>query len=100
MLENTAKRRAKHVCVCNACQRPKNQQKSVGSHQQKRQNVCLGSNHAQMPQMERMNEPNLKLRIIAMIEPMMGWFKMVQIPDAEAITVANAAETQWLSRCL
>ena len=33
-----------------------------------------------------------------MIDPATGWFEIVQIPNKEAITIANLVEQVWLSR--
>ena len=33
-----------------------------------------------------------------MIDPVTGWFEIVQYDDKRAITIANLVETMWLSR--
>jgi len=40
----------------------------------------------------------LTLWCVTMIDPATGWFKMVQLPNKFAITVANIVEQQWLMR--
>ena len=33
-----------------------------------------------------------------MIDPVTGWFEIVQYDDKRSITIANLVETAWLSR--
>ena len=41
---------------------------------------------------------NLHLKAVAVIDPVTGWFEIVQYDDKRAITIANLVETKWLSR--
>ena len=33
-----------------------------------------------------------------MIEPVIGWFKIIQYDDKRALSIANLVETAWLAR--
>ena len=39
----------------------------------------------------------IKLWAVTMIDPVTGWFEMIEIKDKNAHTVANAVETTWLT---
>ena len=41
---------------------------------------------------------NLHLKYVTMINPVTGWFEIVQYDDKIAITIANLVKTMWLSR--
>jgi hypothetical protein len=47
---------------------------------------------------KRRGKKNLILWCLTMIDPATGWFEMREIPNKEAITVANLVETTWLTR--
>ena len=40
----------------------------------------------------------LTLWCVTMIDPATGWFEIVELPDKQAITVANIVEQTWLTR--
>ena len=46
----------------------------------------------------QVNGRKLTLWCVTMIDPATGWFEMKQLPNKEAITVANIVEQQWLTR--
>ena len=48
--------------------------------------------------MKRQRGKDLSLWCVTMIDPATGWFEMKQLPDKEAITVANIVEQTWLTR--
>jgi transposase InsO family protein len=43
-------------------------------------------------------KPDLVCKCVTMIDPASGWFEIHQYDDKRAITVANIAEQEWLSR--
>ncbi len=47
---------------------------------------------------KRRGKNNLILWCLTMIDPATGWFEMREIPNKEAITVANLVEQTWLTR--
>jgi hypothetical protein len=47
---------------------------------------------------KRRGKRNLTLWCVTMIDPATGWFEMKEIPNKEAITIANIIEQTWLSR--
>jgi hypothetical protein len=47
---------------------------------------------------KRRGKKNLILWCLTMIDPATGWFEMREIPNKEAITVANLVEQTWLTR--
>jgi hypothetical protein len=47
---------------------------------------------------KRRGKKNLVLWCVTMIDPATGWFEMRQIPNKEAVTIANLVEQTWLSR--
>ena len=40
---------------------------------------------------------NLTLWCVTMIDPATGWFEMKEIPNKEAITIANIVEQTWFT---
>jgi len=48
--------------------------------------------------LKRNRGKELTLWCVTMIDPATGWFEMKQLPDKEAITVANVVEQTWLTR--
>ena len=47
---------------------------------------------------KRRGKKNLTLWCVTMIDPATGWFEMKEIPNKEAITIANIIEQTWFSR--
>ena len=47
---------------------------------------------------ERKGHKPLTLWCVTMIDPATGWFEMRELPNKEAITVANLVEQAWLTR--
>ena len=41
---------------------------------------------------------NLRLKSVTIINPVTGWFEIVQYDDKIAITIVNLVETTWQSR--
>ena len=39
---------------------------------------------------------NLILKFVTIIDPVTGWFEVVQYGDKRAINIANLVETTWL----
>ena len=47
---------------------------------------------------KRRGKKNLVLWCVTMIDPATGWFEMREIPNKEAITIANLVEQTWFTR--
>ena len=47
---------------------------------------------------KRRGKETLTLWCVTMIDPATGWFEMKELPDKQAITVANLVEQTWLTR--
>ena len=47
---------------------------------------------------KRRGKQNLILWCVTMIDPATGWFEMREIPNKEAITIANLVKQTWLTR--
>jgi transposase InsO family protein len=47
---------------------------------------------------KRRGKKNLTLWCVTMIDPATGWFEMREIPNKEALTVANLVEQTWFTR--
>ena len=41
---------------------------------------------------------NLHLKSVTIIDPITGWFEVIQYNDKRAITIADLVETAWMSR--
>jgi hypothetical protein len=50
-------------------------------------------------QIRRKGKKTSRLQAIAVIDPAMGWFEIVQSETKTADVVANEVEIAWLSRC-
>ena len=91
------------VCTkCHVCQKTKKTSKHYGKLPEKEaesepwQKLCVDLIGPYS--IKRKGKPKLTLWCVTMIDPATGWFEMREIPNKEAITIANLVEQTWLTR--
>jgi hypothetical protein len=87
---------------CDTCQRTKRSTKSYGHLPAKEAEAdpweVLCVDLIGPYTIKRRAKEDLKLWCVTMIDPATGWFEMRQIPNKEAITIANMVEQTWFTR--
>ena len=91
------------VCTkCHTCQKTKRTSKKYGKLPEKEAEAepweRLSVDLIGPYKIKRQGKPELTLWCVTMIDPATGWFEMREIPNKEAITIANLVEQTWLTR--
>ena len=91
------------ICTkCHTCQKTKKTSKKYGKLPEKEaeaepwMRLCVDLIGPY--KIKRKGKPELTLWCVTMIDPATGWFEMREIPNKEAITIANLVEQTWLTR--
>jgi len=91
-----------HVKKCKICQKCKKSHKKYGHLPEKEaeaepwEKLCVDLIGPY--KIKRRGKDTLTLWCVTMIDPATGWFEMKELPDKQAITVANLVEQTWLTR--
>jgi transposase InsO family protein len=90
------------VQACPTCQKNKRKQKKYGHLPPKEAEALIWDmmciDLIGPYKIRRKGKPDLVCKCVTMIDPASGWFEIHQYDDKRAITVANIAEQEWLSR--